>query len=149
MVIPFLLGGITAFQVIGAFVVLVLIMIEFAAISLAASATLSKPTGATFTSLVACAAITVVPWIVMGVMFSVAYRSNPNLDAGDSLLRLFAAPSPVALGSWVLDSTDDELGIEAITNLDKIASAIWFVVITSSCLALARSKVTAPVERDR
>lgn len=149
MVIPFMLGGITAAQVVGAFIVLVLVMVEFAAISLAASATLSKPTGATFTALVSCAAITVGPWIVMGVMYSVAFRSDPNLDVADSAIRLIASFSPVALGSWVLDSADEQTGIEAITNLDKFASALWFVVITSLSLLLARSKVTAPVERDR
>ncbi len=149
MVIPFLLGGITAVQVIGTFIVLVLIMIEFAAISLAASATLSKPTGATFTALVSCAAITVAPWIVMGVLYSVAYRSNPTMDAEDSALRLVGSFSPVALGSWVLGSAEDQIGLDAVSNLDKFLSALWWLVITSLCLLLARSKVTAPVERDR
>ena len=149
MVIPFLLGGITAGQVIGTFVVLVLIMIEFAAISLAASATLSKPTGATFTALVSCAAITVAPWIIMGVMYAVAYRSNPNIEVEDSGLRLIASLSPVALGSWVLDSADDLARTDAITNADKFVSLVWFMVITSLSLLLARSRVTAPVERDR
>lgn len=149
MVIPFLLGGITAMQVVGTFIVLVLIMIEFAAISLAASATLSKPTGATFTALVSCAVVTVAPWIVMGVLYAVAYRSNPALDAEDSAIRLIASLSPVSLGSWVVDSSNDLTGIEAVETVDKVASVVSFLVITSLSLLLARSKVTAPVERDR
>ena len=149
MVIPFLLGGITVAQVVGTFIVLVLIMIEFAAISLAASAVISKPTGATFTALISCAVVTVGPWIAMGVMYSAAYRTNPDMDASESLIRLIASFSPVALGSWVLGSVEADLSVDAITGLDRAASLFWFVVITALCLLLARAKVSAPVERDR
>lgn len=148
LAIPFLLGGTTAVQVVGAAVVLMLITIELAALSLAASATMSRPTTGIVVSLLACAALVIGPWIVMGLGFASAARGSINFDAGESSLRYLASFSPLSLGSWVIDAGDPEFETVARTG-DKVASLFWFVAVTVASLWFAKVKVTAPVERDR
>jgi hypothetical protein len=52
------------------------------------------------------------------------------------------------LGSWVVDSGDDEF-VNVATTGERIASSLWFIVVTAASLWFAKVKVTAPVERDR
>lgn len=148
LTIPFLLGGTSAAVVIGAFVVLVLVAFEFAAISLAASSLMSRPAPGIIVSLLACAFVTIAPWIAMGIAFALASQGNPMFDAADSPLRYLSSFSPVALGSWVTGAAGEDMD-EVATWGDRVASAMWFGVLTVGALWLARSRVVAPVERDR
>lgn len=146
IVIPFLLGGLTAAQVLGAYGVLVLITIEYAAISLAVSARMARPAPAIMVSLALCAFLTVAPWIVMGMGFVMASRGNPVFDAGESAIRYAASPSPISMGSWV--PMGDEIDM-VIRPGDRVLSAAWFAAVVVASLLYARAKVVAPVERDR
>jgi ABC-type transport system involved in multi-copper enzyme maturation permease subunit len=101
MAIPFLLGGLTATQVLGAYAILVLITVQYAAISLAVSSAMRRPGPAIMLSLVTCAFLTVAPWVAMGIGFMMASRSDPGFAADLSPVRYLASPSPVTLGSWV------------------------------------------------
>jgi ABC-type transport system involved in multi-copper enzyme maturation permease subunit len=147
LVIPFLLGGLSATQVIGAYVVLVLVTFEFAAVSLAVSSIMSRPAPAIIVSLLVCGFLTIAPWIATGLAFA-ASANDPFFDAGDSALRFIAGFSPVSLGSWVLDASQEDVR-DVVETGDKIGSLLWFLVISIGSLAIARSRVVAPVDRDR
>lgn len=146
MAIPFLLGGITATQAVGAYLVLLLITVEFAAISLAVSSLLPRPAPAIMVSLVLCAFVTIAPWVAMGMGFMMGSRGDPLFDAETSAARFLASPSPISLGSWVPFGDDVDL---LIRNGDRALSLFWYVAIIGACLVFARSRVVAPVERDR
>lgn len=146
--IPFLLGGLTVSQVLGSVGVLLLVTVELAAISLAASAVMKRPASAILTALLASAALTVVPWIVTGVGYTLAAQGNMNFDAQESTLRYLASPSPVALGSWAIGLGGEDVA-DIARNSDRVLSLLFFVVVTVGCLAIARNRVIAPVERDR
>ena len=135
LAIPFLLGGTSAAVVVGAFVVLVLITFEFAAISLAASSMMSRPAPGIIVSLLACAFVTLAPWIAMGVAFALAAQGDPMFVVEDSPPRYVGAAG-------------EDLA-EVATWGDRIGSAVWFGVITLGSLWFARTRVVAPVERDR
>ena len=60
--------------------------------------------------------------------------------------RFLASPSPVALGSWVPFGDDVDL---LVRNGDRFLSLFWYAAIIVACLVFARSRVVAPVERDR
>lgn len=146
MAIPFLLGGTTAGQVIGAYGVLVLIAIEFAAVSLAVSSFMARPAPAIMVSLVLCAALVAVPWIAMTVAMTVQVQGDPNFAAELSRARYLASPSPIALGSWI-DFGEDGDGF--IRTSDRVLSAFWYLAVIAASLVFARNRVVAPVERDR
>jgi ABC-type Na+ efflux pump permease subunit len=147
LAIPFLLGGTTAAQVAGSVLVLFLITVELAALSLAASAAMSRPTTGIVVSLLGSGALLIGPWVVMGLGFAAAARSV-GFDADASALRYLASLSPLALGSWVVDAGNQDIDTIARTG-DKLAATFWFVVVTAVSLWVAKVKVTAPVERDR
>lgn len=146
MAIPFLLGGLTAVQVLGAYLILFLITVQYAAISLAVSSAMRRPGPAIMLSLVTCAFLTIGPWIAMSVGFVMASRGDPMFAAEDSLLRYVASPSPISLGTWVPMGEQVDL---VIRTGDRVASAVWYVAVIVACLLFARVNVTAPVERDR
>lgn len=146
MAVPFLLGGTSAVQTLGAYVVLVLITVEFAALSLAVSSLMARPAAAIVLSLVLCAVLVVGPWIAMSVAMVAASQNSPMFDAADSGLRYLSSFSPVALGSWVPAGEEVD---EFVTNGDRLLSLVWYVVIVVGSLLFARRRVAAPVERDR
>lgn len=146
IVIPFLLGGTTATQAVGAYGVLVLVTVEFAAISLALSGIVSRPVPAIMASLFTCAALTIGPWILMGMAFVAASSADAGVDAGESALQLLSTPSPVALGAWVPMGDRGDLDIRSGYPL---LASVWYLVVVLGSLWIARSRVTAPVERDR
>ncbi len=148
LTIPFLLGGLSATEVVGAYVVLLLVTIELAAVSLAVSAIMSRPAPAIIVSLVVCGFLTFAPWIATSVGYALAATNNPMFDAESSPIRYLAGASPIALGSWVLDLSTDEMR-DAVNVGDKALSLFWFAAISIGSLAIARANVVAPVERDR
>lgn len=146
MAVPFLLGGTSAAQTLGAYVILVLITVEFAALSLAVSSVMARPAAAIILSLVLCAVLVAGPWIAMSVGMIAASQNDPMFEAADSGLRYLSSLSPIALGSWV--PSGDDLG-EFVTNGDRVLSLLWYVVVVVGSLSFARRRVVAPVERDR
>lgn len=147
LAIPFLLGGITASQAIGTFVLLIFITVEFAAISLAVSSFMARPAPAIMVSLLACAFLTVAPWVALGVGSLVSAQNDPNFSLELSSLRFVVAPSPVALGSWL--PFDGEWAERVVGGRDRFASAVCYLAVVIGCVWFARSRLLAPVERDR
>lgn len=147
LVIPFMMGGTTAFEILGTLVVLLLVTVEFAAVSLMASAITRRPATGILLSLLFVGMLMVVPWIVMTLVFSVQSLTT-DFEPADSAARLIATVSPTALGAWVVGSSDDATsGVVDMTV--KLFSVAWFLVITGGSLLVARARVVAPVERDR
>lgn len=150
LAVPFLLGGLSASEVAGAYVVMLLITIEFAAVSLAVSSVMSRPAPAIVVSLVACGFLAAAPWIAAFLGFVVLSVQDPMLELGDTGLRYLAGVSPVSLGSWVVNLGEVEADVGDTVNIfDMIGSLFWFLVVTIGSLAIARANVTAPMERDR
>lgn len=150
LAVPFLLGGLSASEVTGAYVVMLLITIEFAAVSLAVSSVMSRPAPAIVVSLVACGVLAAAPWIAAFLGFVVLSVQDPMLELGDTGLRYLAGVSPVSLGSWVVNLGEVEADVGDTVNIfDMIGSLFWFLVVTIGSLAIARANVTAPMERDR
>ena len=149
VVIPFLLGGLSATQVLGAYVVLLMVTVELAAVALMVSAVMSRPGPAIVVALLACGALTVFPWILTGVGFLVVGTNDLTFDAGSSPVRYLASLSPVSLGSWVLDLRgSQELASDAVRTEDKVLSLLWFLIVTTGSLLVARRHVTTPVDQD-
>lgn len=148
LTIPFLLGGLSASMVVGAYVVLFLVTVELAAVSLAVSAIMSRPAPAIIVSLVVCGFLTFAPWIATAVGYALASSQSPIFDAADSSIRYIGGVSPIALGSWVFALSGEDVS-DVVNNGDKLGSLFWWIVITVGALAIARAKVVAPVERDR
>jgi len=148
LVIPFLLGGISVGQVVGAYAVLMLVTFEYAAISLAVSSVVSRPAPAIVVALLVCGALTLAPWIAAGVGYLTASANDPSFDTADSALRYLVGPSPVSLGSWVVDATRGR-SPDLVAPGDKVGSMLWFLLISVGSLQVARSRVVAPADRDR
>lgn len=148
LAIPFLLGGLPVGLVLASLVILLLVVIELAAVSLAASALMARAAPAIVVALLVCAAIVVVPWVVMSFLAVLAGTNNPNFNFENSTIRYVATLSPVTLGSWAAGFGGEEFD-SFVTTWDRVFSTLWFVVITASSLLFARTRVVAPVERDR
>lgn len=148
LVIPFLVGGVAVSQLLGAFIVMFLVMIELAAISLAVSATFSSPAVASIVSVVACWSVTIAPFVLTGVLTAMLGVTRRGFDLFKSPIRYIVGVSPVSLSSWVV-GLDDGLGPNVVKPGDRLVSVFWFIVLTVLALWWARKKVTAPVDRDR
>lgn len=148
LVIPFLLGGVSARTVLTSFVLMMVISFEFAAISLAISSIMSRPAPAIIVSLLSVGVITVAPFVIMGLGMASAANNNPGFRAETSSLRFLAGFSPVSLASWIFDSKT-EFDLEFLTRTDRFGSLFWCLAISFVALAVACMKVRAPVERDR
>lgn len=148
LVIPFLLGGISIRTVFGSFILMVVVSVEFAAISLAVSSLMARPAPAIIVSLLSAGFITVAPFVIMGMSMATAVSGNPNFRADSSSLRYIAGFSPISLGSWLVDP-NTEFRINFVGWGDRLGSLFWCVSLTVAALAIACRKVRAPVERDR
>lgn len=148
LVIPFLLGGVSAKTVVASFLVMILVSFEFAAISLAVSSLLSKPAPAIIVSLLSVGFVTVAPLVAMGLSMAAAVGRDPFFRADSSSLRYIAGLSPVSLGTWLVDS-NTELRFDFFGWGDRLGALFWCLLFSVVALAIACRKVRAPVERDR
>lgn len=145
--IPFLIGGVEPVSIATMIGVMMLVVIELAAVSLAISAIMSRPATATIASLLTVGFLTVAPLIVMGIASLAVMRTNQNFSLEHSWVRYLAGPSPVSLGS--LTPLDNGRFNDFITSSDRLVAVTCWALVTLVALLIARRKVTAPVEKDR
>lgn len=145
--VPFLVGGVSLSNLLVVYLVLAMICVELAAVALAVSALLSKPVVSIVSSLIATGILVIGPWVVMGLAFW-AQAAEGKVIAKDSVYRLLACPSPVALFSLVGDVGETSAGDFAGTA-GVVGSIVCWGVVTVLALIVARSRLRAPVERDR
>lgn len=145
LTVPYLLGGIDLAAILASVGVTLLIAVELAAVALAASAWLRRPTTAIISAILMTGAVLVGPFLLMALGFMVQARSG-NVVGEISAYRLLSSASPVSLFTWVTDDLD--LTIKGIGPI-RILSLIWWAFVTFGALELARWKVRAPVAVDR
>lgn len=145
--VPFLVGGVSFANLLTAYLVLGMICVELAAVALAVSALLSKPVVSIVSSLIVTGVLVIGPWVLMGLAFW-AQATEGRVVPEDSVYRLLACPSPIALFSLVGDvgtaSASDFAGTAGV-----VGAIVSWAIVTVGALIVARARLRAPVERDR
>lgn len=147
MATPFLVGGVPFVDVLRSFGLLLLLCVELAAVALAVSSLVKRPTAAIIGSLLVTGVVVAGPLIAMGLGFW-SQENSGGLVAERSAFRLLGAASPVSVFTWSGKLGDFDPGGFADTS-GRVLSVVFWVVVTVGSLLIARRAVTAPVRRDR